>query len=307
MSRRVWFASACLAVAAVTAPSTAASADDPTTPSPSPSPTATTMPLPVLPTASPTAAPPAPVGDLRARVDDTGAVDVTWSAQSGDTSYSAVATGGGRMSRIETTTTSASFSRMPAGVVVLVTVTAHGPDGDAPSATVRVTTPAAVPPVAGARMRAVAAGLVVSWIRPSGVPSGTRYLVALTGTEGGRWSRLVAGAAVTFTGLTSGRLYSATVTTVTDAGRSSAVAVEPAVWAPPAASGPVAAPGQAQPSTAPSTAPAAAQPDAAAPQPTAQRTLVSSPLAAAGLAGLAVVLGGIAIGLLLRRPRGRRP
>jgi hypothetical protein len=30
---------------------------------------------------------------------------------------------------------------------------------------------------------------------------------------------------------------------------------------------------------------------------------VSSPVAAAGLAGLAVVLGGVAIALLLRRPR----
>jgi hypothetical protein len=33
--------------------------------------------------------------------------------------------------------------------------------------------------------------------------------------------------------------------------------------------------------------------------------LVSSPVAAASLAGLAVLLGGIAIGLLLRRPSGR--
>ncbi|MGN6742580.1 MAG: fibronectin type III domain-containing protein, partial [Amnibacterium sp.] len=273
----------------------------------SPSPSATGLPLPVLPTPTPSVVPPAPVGDLQARVDSMGAIDVRWSAQSGDTSYTAVAAGGGRTSRIDTAATSASFPRMPAGAVVLITVTAHGDVGDAPAATVRVTMPAAVPPVTGARMRSSAAGLVVSWTRPSGVPAGTRYLVALTGTEGGSWSRLVDGASVTVTGLTAGRLYAATVTTVTDSGRSTATAVEPVVWSPPAA--PAAPPPaqEAQPGAIPSVAPTVAQRAADVPQPTAQRTLVSSPLAAAGLAGLAVVLGALAIGLLLRRPRDRRP
>lgn len=304
MSRRAWLASACL-VSGLLAVSTPAWADDPTTPTPTPTATSTGLPLPILPTPTPTAAAAAPVTGLSATVDGTGAVDAAWRTGSGDRSFTATAIGGGRTLRVETGTTSASFPAMPAATLVTVTVTAHGAGADSAAVTATVRTPAAVPTVTGARMRSVASGLVVSWT--TSAAAGARYLVELTDDAGGHSSRLVSGSSVTLTGLTSGRLYSATVTTVTDTGRSAPAIVPPAVWTPPASDGPALAPQQAPVGAGATSAPSAAATDAAAPEPAAQRTLVSSPLAAAGLAALAVVLGGLAIGLLLRRPRDRRP
>ncbi|HEV7622563.1 MAG TPA: hypothetical protein VGO26_00385 [Amnibacterium sp.] len=147
--------------------------------------------------------------------------------------------------------------------------------------------------------------MLVSWNPPATLPVGARYLVELRGADGAVRSRMVTGTSITVTGLVRGQLYTGSITTVMDSRRSAAVPVGGAVWVPTSttASGPVTVP-KAAPSSPASAA--AAAPHTAAPSladsPT-RHTLVSSPIAAAGLAGLAVVLGGSAIGLLLRRPR----
>ena len=147
--------------------------------------------------------------------------------------------------------------------------------------------------------------MLVSWHAPT--VGGVRYLVQLQGADGAVRSRLVSATSATVTGLTRGVLYTGSITVVTDTGRSAPVPVDGAVWTPPlpvAAAGPVAAPPPV-PSSAPSatlvphtTTPVLADSPARSP-------LVSSPIAAAAPAGLAGVLGGVAIGLLLRRPRAR--
>jgi hypothetical protein len=307
MSRLAWVAPACVLAAVVAVPllGTPAFADDPAS-SPSPPPTSSAAPLPVLPTPTPSASPAAPVTQLRAAVDTAGDLVVTWHAGAGDTAFTVTATAAAHRHRVESSGTSASFSKLPAGATVQIAVVAHGPGGD--SAPVRITgaMPSAVPVVTGATMKAAPTGLLVSWQPSPHVAVGTRYLVELRGADGSVHSRMVAGTGVTVTGLTRGRLYTGSITAVTDSGRSAAAGLGGVVWTPPPApaEGPIAAPPPAA-STAPS---ATAAPHTAAPaladSPT-RRTLVSSPVAAVSLAGLAVLLGGIAIGLLLRRPSGR--
>lgn len=307
MSRLAWAAPACVLGAVVTGALLAgpASADEPSS-TPSPSPTGTTLLLPVLPTPTPTPSAAAPVSRLRAAVDTTGALVVSWRAGAGDTSYTVTATAAGRARRDEATTTEASFSGLPAGTAVRIVVVAHGPGGDSSPVSITGAMPSVVPGVTGAAMHAVAAGMLVSWHVPLHVVSGTRYLVQLRGADGAMRSRLVTGTSTTVTGLTRGVLYTGSITAVTDTGRSAPVPVDGAVWTPPAAvaTGPVAVPVP-SPSSPPSRS---AAPHPAAPvlaDSRARSPLVSSPVAAAALAGLAVLLGGIAIGLLLRRPRPR--
>lgn len=309
MSRLAWMAPACVLAAVVTGALLGgpASADEPTSsPSPSPSPTGTTQLLPVLPTPTPTPSAAGPVSHLRAAVDTAGALVVSWRAGTGDTSYTVTATAAGRARRIDGTVPGASFSGFPPGTAVRIVVVAHGPGGDSTPVTITGAMPSLVPGVTGAAMHPAAVGMVVSWQAPVNVAVGTRYLVELRGADGAVRSRLVPGTSATVTGLTRGVLYTGSITAVTDTGRSTPVPVDGAVWAPPttAATGPLAAPLPAASST-PTTR---AIPHTAVPvlaDSPARSTLVSSPFAAAALAGLAVVLGGIAIGLLLRRPRAR--
>ena len=262
--------------------------------------------LPVLPTPTPTPSAAAPVSQLRAAVDTRGALVVSWRPGSGDTSFTVTATAAGRAHRADVTVSGASFSGLPAGTTVQIVVVAHGAGGDSTPVSITGAMPSVVRGVTGAAMHPTAAGMLVSWHAPAGVPAGTRYLVELRGADGAVRSRLVTGTSATVTGLTRGVLYTGAITAVTDAGRSAAVPVDGAVWTPPAviAGDPVAAP-----LPAPSSAASATEvPHSAAPvlaDSPARSTLVSSPIAAAALAGLAVVLGGIAIGLLLRRPRAR--
>jgi len=309
MSRLAWVAPACVLAAVVTGAllGAPASADEPTSsPSPSPSPTGTTQLLPVLPTPTPTPSAAAPVSQLRAAVDTAAALVVSWRAGAGDTSYTVTATAAGRDHRVDTPAVGASFAGLPAGSAVRIVVVAHGPGGDSAPVSITGAMPSVVAGVTGAAMSPVAVGMRVSWRAPVGVATGTRYLVQLRGADGAMRSRLVAGTSTTVTDLTRGVLYTGSITAVTDTGRSAPVPVDGAVWTPPptAATGPVAAPLPA-PSSAP---PRSATPHTATPvlaDSPARSTLVSSPIAAAALAGLAVVLGGIAIGLLLRRPRPR--
>lgn len=309
MSRLAWVAPACVLAVVVTGALLGgpASADEPTSsPSPSPSPTGTTQLLPVLPTPTPTPAPSAaaPVSHLRAAVDTAGDLVVSWRAGAGDTSYTVTATAG-RARRVDTTVPSASFAGLPPGAAVRIVVVAHGPGGNSTPASITGAMPSVVPGVTGAVMRPAAAGMLVSWQPPVDVAVGTRYLVQLQGADGAMRSRLVAGTSTTVTGLTRGVLYTGSITAVTDTGRSAPVPVDGAVWAPPrtVTTGPIAAPLPARSSApSPSVAPHTAAPVLA--DSPARSTLVSSPAAAAALAGLAVVLGGIAIALLLRRPRG---
>jgi hypothetical protein len=307
MSRLAWVAPACVLAAVVTGALLGgpASAEEPTSsPSPTPSPTGTSQLLPVLPTPTPTPSA-APVSQLRAAVDTAGALVVTWRAGSGDTSYTVTATAAGRTHRVEATDTTASFSGLPAGTAVQIVVVARGAGGDSIPVTITGAMPSAVPGVTGAAMHPAAAGMLVSWQAPANVAAGTRYLVQLHGADGAVRSRLVTGTTATVTGLTRGVLYTGSITAVTDTGRSAPVTIDGAVWTPPTtAGGPIAAP-QSAPSSAPS---ATAVPHTAAPvlaDSPARRTLVSSPMAAGALAGVAVLLGGIAIGLLLRRPKAR--
>jgi hypothetical protein len=303
MPRRVWFASACV-IAVLLVQSTAlapAHADDPPgTPTPTPS-SATPTPTLPLPTVSPT--PAGPVSHLTAALDRTRGLVATWRPGVGDTGFTAEAAVSGRTRRVETTAARASFSGLPSGMVVRITVTAHGDGGSAGPVSTTFAMPATVAGVAAASMRSVPAGILVSWRAPAAGAPGMRYLVELIGADGSRRSRLVPGSSVTVAGLTRGHLYSATVTAVTEAGRSAPVDVDGVVWLPPSAAGPgVVLPQAPSPSSRLTSPTASVVATPAAAQPTAQRTLVSSPLAAAGLAGLAVILGGLAIGLLLRRP-----
>lgn len=308
MSRLAWVVPACVVAAVVTGGLLGgpALADVPT-PSPSPTDTGPSLLQPApTETPTPTPSPAEAVANLHAAVDTTGALVVTWRAGAGDISYTVTATAPGAVRQAETTGISAAFSDLPAGATVRIRVVAHGPGGDSPPVGITGAIPASVPGVTGARMIAGATGMLVSWRPPASAPSGTRYLVELRGADGAVRSRLVAGTRVTVTGLTSGLVYTGSVTTVTDTGRSRPVSLGGVVWTPPAAPDPgaIVAP-QAGASAA---ATASAVPHTASPAladaPT-RRTLVSSPIAAAGLAGLAVVLGGSAIGLLLRRPRPR--
>jgi len=298
MSRRVrLLASACVAAGLVGGAALRAAADDtPPTPSPSPS---VTLPLPVLPTPSPSAA--GAVTRLVATPTGAGSLRVSWQAGAGDESYSVAVRAGGMRTQDDTSDEVADFHGLPGGGVATITVVAHGAAADSAPTSTTAEIPAAVPGVTAARMHLVAAGLIVSWTEPRPRPPGARYLVEVTGTDGTDRTGLVAGDRMTVTGLSSGHLYSATITTVTDAGRSAAVDVSGVIWTPPSAAAPVAGAPSAvtSPTVRASATPAAA---VAAPQAPAQRTLVSSPIAAAGLAGLAVVLGTTAIVLLLRRP-----
>lgn len=306
MSRLAWVAPACVLAVVVTGAllGAPASADEPT-PSPSPSPTGTAQLLPVLPTPTPSPSAAAPVTRLRAVVDTEGALVVSWGAGSGDTSFTVTVTAAGRVHRADATATSASFSRLPAGTAVQIVVVAHGPGGDSTPVSITWAMPSAVRRVTGAAMHPAAAGMLVSWRAPAGAVGGTRYLVQLHGADGSVRSRMVTGTTATVTGLTRGVLYTGSITAVTDTGRSAPVAVDGAVWTPPAtvAGGPVAAPPSVPSSASSATVPHTGTPVLA--DSPARSTLVSSPVAAAALAGLAVVLGGIAIGLLLRRPRPR--
>ncbi|HET6825358.1 MAG TPA: fibronectin type III domain-containing protein [Amnibacterium sp.] len=305
MSRLAWVAPACVLAAVVTGGLLGgpAAADEPT-PSPSPSPTGTTQLLPVVPSPTPTPSRPSPVTRLRAAVDTTGALVVSWRAGAGDTSYTATVTAQGRARHAGATATSASFSGLPPGATVRIVVIAHGPGGDSTPVSITGAMPSVVPGVTGAAMHPVAAGMLVSWHAPT--VAGVRYLAQLQGADGAVRSRLVSATSATVTGLTRGVLYTGSITVVTDTGRSAPVPVDGAVWTPPlpVAAGPVAAPPPV-PSSAPS---ATLVPHTTTPvlaDSPARSTLVSSPIAAAALAGLAVVLGGVAIGLLLRRPRAR--
>jgi hypothetical protein len=307
MSRLAWVAPACVLAAVVTGAllSGPAAADEPT-PSPSPSPTGTTLPLPVLPTPTPTASAAAPVSQLRAAVDTAGALVVSWRPGAGDTSYTVTATAAGRARRVDATVAGASFSGLPSGTAVQIVVVAHGPGGDSTPVRITGAMPSVVPGVTGTAMHPAAAGMVVSWHAPAGLAVGTRYLVELHGADGAVRSRMVTGTSATVTGLTRGVLYTGSITVVTDTGRSAPVPVDGAVWTPPPtiATGPLAAP-LPVPSSAPSATVVAHTAAPVLADSPARSTLVSSPIAAAALAGLAVVLGGIAIGLLLRRPRVR--
>lgn len=303
MSRRVWFASACLlagtlALGVFAGP---ASADE-TTPTPSPTPTATSsgLPLPILPTPTPSTTLAAPVTALTAAAES-GSLVVSWRTGAGDTGFTVEATAGGTTKRVDTTATTASFPGIRPGAVIRISVIAHNAAGDASPVLTTFTMPAAIAPVTGAAMRATATGLEVAWRPPSDLAPGSRFLVELVQAGSGSRSRLVAASPVTFTALTSGRLYSATITVVSGTSRSAAVDVSAEVWTASASGAPVPVAPVPVASAARSTATAAADPAIA--QPAAQRTLVSSPMAAAALAGAAVLLGGLAIGLLLRRPR----
>jgi hypothetical protein len=111
------------------------------------------------------------VTQLRAAVDTAGDLVVTWHAGAGDTAFTVTATAAAHRHRVESSGTSASFSKLPAGATVQIAVVAHGPGGD--SAPVRITgaMPSAVPVVTGATIKAARTLL---WARATSSSSAVR-------------------------------------------------------------------------------------------------------------------------------------
>lgn len=284
----------------------AAVADPPDgTDPPTPSPTAT-VPQPI----APVVAPPAVTGIRFAPSAGTERLTVSWtgSAAARDYAVQARASGSGGTQTYRTTTPSLDLPQPPAGSSLKVRIIAHGPGGDSPAASGSWSRPAAVPPVTSAALTATPAGLRVTWRPAQGTPVGSRYLVHVRSGDGAVLARTVAGSSVGFAGVPRDTLYSASITTEAPDGRRSTAYDVSAVLVPreeARADPPLATSSgdRAGEPTRGATAPVvpAVEPRATVAPAAASAPLISSPAVALACALAAVLLGGSAIAVLLRR------
>jgi hypothetical protein len=316
MSGHVRTAAVCALVAVVLlGPCAGAAVADSPRGSASPTPTPDgTPPVQLVPVA-----PPPAVTGLRFAAGDAGdEVTVLWTGSSAARNYTVQVQGPDSTERrtFETAESSLGLTRVPPGATIRVGIVAHGPGGDSTSADATWTRPAAVPPVASAVLTPTRTGLRVTWVPSSDAPRGSRYVVRIRGADGTVLARTVRGSAVGFAGVRRDTLYSASLVTEAPDGRHSSpfdvsAVLVPALGAAPPGGGPAAppAPGSApQAATRGGTAPVVPAVDPlATPSPVAaSATLISSPAMALACAVAALLLGGSAIAVLLRRrPRTR--